>query len=1065
MDTFVGGAGNDTFTANNAALGTLDSIDGGAGTDTLTITDSVSIPSRVITATGIETMNVKSTAGSIGSAAVTAALAAKQEVTYDFGATGISLGATGTSNGAGGTKIVKVTVGGVSKTVGSAASDATVAGIAAAIEQILDDANGTDTDLDGSGTADTDTQLWTSVSSSVMTVKAVTAGTALPTITIAAGTGGDGTFTATGSGVFKTTVQANQAAATASSATTFTAPTGVTTVTYDAATDITASSKTTAATTATAGGVVKLSTAGSSATVSAGDSVQVSGSTGAVTVDTAVPATSLAAVDYTGWAAGAGVFVRNGTTVSITETADTSTAGAVPGGNTTTILVGAQPSAALGTDGANTGAKLQATATTYPEVVGNLSSAPTGNVTTSVKTNFTNTNGYKDVKYGAGTTTIYMNGGTTADVTGAKTVTIQDLGTVLLKSSSSATAAAGTSALTTVNLTGISGSSSAVSISSDAISNLSLVDSTTTATINSNFGANKTALNLSVGNSTVTVSHANATSVAVTGVASAYQYVNNSAVGTNSASSLTLTTAAATAISFAGSSDITLASSTLTNATSITASGSGKLDLGTPTGYAKVTSVNGASATGKIVATIGTTMLSGGTQASTDHAFAFTSGSGNDVVTISGALTADITAAGASIANSVNTGSGNDTVKFATGGSIGVGATVNGGDGIDTISSKLLTVGSAARITNFELLGLDQTSGTYDTDLLSGATGLDLLASTGVTYTNVEKAQSLQVNQDAGSSSATTLSFTAANVVGKSDAYAITFNAEGGLTSGAATTINAGSALVIEGIENVSIASGASTGYVDNTITLTSATLKTVAITGAAYKTHLAFDGTNGTNTSSTDTAVSSIDGSAATGRLYINTANVIEDNVNGLVVKGGSGIDDIKLDYTVTTGASVSADAGAGNDTITILGSMTSSVAGGAGNDTFDVTLATIGVSNANGADSALKITTITDFTTGDILKVDTTSAGSQVYVSGNSVSGVQTASTLTAAIHAALGLSTVVTDATVYFTYGGNTYIAHEDGTDGLTSGDVVVQLIGAHTLAAANVVAAATGLFGQA
>jgi Ca2+-binding RTX toxin-like protein len=43
VDAFVGGAGNDTFNANNTALGSLDTIDGGAGYDTLSITDTVRI--------------------------------------------------------------------------------------------------------------------------------------------------------------------------------------------------------------------------------------------------------------------------------------------------------------------------------------------------------------------------------------------------------------------------------------------------------------------------------------------------------------------------------------------------------------------------------------------------------------------------------------------------------------------------------------------------------------------------------------------------------------------------------------------------------------------------------------------------------------------------------------------------------------------------------------------------------------------------------------------------------------------------------------------------------------
>jgi len=335
------------------------------------------------------------------------------------------------------------------------------------------------------------------------------------------------------------------------------------------------------------------------------------------------------------------------------------------------------------------------------------------------------------------------------------------------------------------------------------------------------------------------------------------------------------------------------------------------------------------------------------------------------------------------------------------------------------------------------------------------------LLAQGATYNNVEQAQSLNVTSNIGSSS-TTLAFTSTNVVGTADSYAVTFDAEGGATTGTATTIDAGT-LVIASIENVTINSGVAKGYVDNTIDLTADKLKTVTLTGAAYKTHLGFAGTNGTNASSTNAAVKSIDGSAATGRLYINTANVTEDSVSGLTVTGGSGADELSLDATLA--GTMTAIGGAGNDTIILSGSMAASLTGGDGNDTFDVSSATIGASDHTGADSLLIYATINDFASGDVLKIAATSAASTVYVSGNSVSGVQNASTLTAAIHAALGLSTVVEDATVYFSYGGNTYIAHEDGTNGLTSGDVVVKLIGTHVLAASNVQAAATGLFGTA
>ena len=136
MDKFTGGTGNDTFNATNADLGVLDSIAGGDGTDTLNLVDSVSIPARNITATGIETVVVNSTAGSVGALAADAKVATKQQVTYSF--TGSST-TYGTSLGVG---PVKVTVGGASIIVGTetSATAQTIDKVVAALNQLAGDA-------------------------------------------------------------------------------------------------------------------------------------------------------------------------------------------------------------------------------------------------------------------------------------------------------------------------------------------------------------------------------------------------------------------------------------------------------------------------------------------------------------------------------------------------------------------------------------------------------------------------------------------------------------------------------------------------------------------------------------------------------------------------------------------------------------------------------------------------------------------------------------------------------------------------------------------------------------
>jgi xanthine dehydrogenase iron-sulfur cluster and FAD-binding subunit A len=92
--------------------------------------------------------------------------------------------------------------------------------------------------------------------------------------------------------------------------------------------------------------------------------------------------------------------------------------------------------------------------------------------------------------------------------------------------------------------------------------------------------------------------------------------------------------------------------------------------------------------------------------------------------------------------------------------------------------------------------------------------------------------------------------------------------------------------------------------------------------------------------------------------------------------------------------------------------------------------------------------LNTITDFAKGDKLVL-----GSTVSDLVNGTTAVASATTLAGALDAALKIATdVVQNDSVWFVYGGNTYIALEDGTDGLTNGDVVVKLAGVYDLATA-------------
>jgi len=1039
---FTGGAGNDTFTANNAALGTLDSIDGGAGTNTLNITDSVSIPALNITATNIQTVNVTSTSGSIGTVAADATTAARQNVTYDFGATGISLGSSSSK------KIVAVTVGGVTKTVGTAAAAATVADIAAAIDGILDDAYGAST--------------WaaeTSSGSGIITITAKTAGTALPAISFAAGsstvsgttTTGDGTFTATGSGVFKTTVQANQVEAAAVAASTFAVPTGATTATLNAATSVKASSVSTAATTAT-GADVTLS-GGASQTITSSDSVYASGTKGAVVItNSTTPATGFyvaATTSGTGtgikdaWGTSAtstqaGILVTGGSTVNITSTggAISSTTKNVSSTNNTPVQVGSAPN--YSDAGSLTGA----------QTIRNLGMDPTGNVVISNVKAHTDKTGYSNVLFGTGTAKVYTNGGTSVSVTGAGTTTITDVGTQTLAPSTGATPVAGTSKLSSVTLSGLSGDAT---ITSDAITTVTVTDTLSARTINVNnsgtVGANSGAINLVVSNagvsgSPIVLSDATATSVNLSSAAaSAYQKIggttsssNGTAINSGSKSYVNLTTGKATAVNLSNTLSVDIGDY-LANA-------------------AKVATVDGSAATGGITATIAATPTQG---------TVFKGGSGADTVTIK--ASSDLSAnSSTSAVTTVSLGAGND--KLLNGGSnssnlLFTGATFDGGDGNDTVAISLLTAGNAAKFTNFETVGLDATSGSRDVSILTGVTGLSELASAAsgatVTYTGVTTSMGLTVGTNITAAGTLALDF-GSTVSGSSDAYTITFAGTGTTDATASATPIAAGKVTINGIEAVTIASGGS-GYTANSIVLTDTSAKTLTVTGsqaANVSFTSSYFGAAITSSTST-TGVSAIDASALTGKLTIDTANV-RTAYAGLTVTGGSNDDNITVavqsDISGTLAGRVTVVAGAGNDIITTSTAATT-LTGGSGNDTFKVsnTVATSAYATAP------IYTTITDFAAGDTIEMGTVTV---VSPKSTGIANIAAATSLEDAMAKAVYGNTTSGTST-WFSYGGNTYIVNDVDGNGFSAADIVVKLVGAFDLTLAS--SSGSGLVGVA
>lgn len=328
------------------------------------------------------------------------------------------------------------------------------------------------------------------------------------------------------------------------------------------------------------------------------------------------------------------------------------------------------------------------------------------------------------------------------------------------------------------------------------------------------------------------------------------------------------------------------------------------------------------------------------------------------------------------------------------------------------MSAALINAANAAQFHNFEALDLTAAVSNLDVALMTNSTleALTLSGNNGAaTVSNVAAGVNLLVSGE--NSAATTINVKDA-AIGTADAFSVAFNGTGDNSAHSAN-------VVVNGIENLSVESAGMGSSIANTLTVTDGALQNLTITGDKALT-LDFKSENGAAEHGM-----TIDGSAATGALTIDTTSLITiTDPAGLTVKTGSADDTITLNQKATV------DAGAGDDTI-IASAKGGTFTGGVGNDTFDVSLALAG--NADPANAL--ISTVTDFSAGDTLKMIT---------AGNTFTEV----TLTEAVHdlaSALTLAATTENITVWFQYGGDTYIVANDVTGGFGAGDLAVKLTG--------------------
>ena len=237
---------------------------------------------------------------------------------------------------------------------------------------------------------------------------------------------------------------------------------------------------------------------------------------------------------------------------------------------------------------------------------------------------------------------------------------------------------------------------------------------------------------------------------------------------------------------------------------------------------------------------------------------------------------------------------------------------VDGGEGADQLNVSVGTTGAAqaAALSNVETVkGIFTAAGTLS---LLGATGVTSVNASGSTavanITNMSSDVANLTMENTGQNA--TFAYTAAAVAGSSDSATLTL-----------TNVTAGTA-VVAGVETLNVVS----------------TLGANALTAltAANATTLNISGDQTLNLGAANTVATTIDASAMTAALTVNTNNSVATTVTG-----GAGNDKI----TATGGSAVkeTIDGGAGDDTITYTANLGSTdvINGGDGTDTLVSTFA----------------------------------------------------------------------------------------------------------------------------
>ena len=500
---------------------------------------------------------------------------------------------------------------------------------------------------------------------------------------------------------------------------------------------------------------------------------------------------------------------------------------------------------------------------------------------------------------------VTISGGNGADIAA---VIVADAGTVGSASTAS------TDAITTISLTGVTGTAT---ITSDALTSITVnnvagiatntdgyVATTDVRTLNVTHNGGTNGGVLDAGATTVNFNVGAATTAAGTNTFAAATTLN---VDVNAALTAgTIIAAAATDVNVNLDAAVTAATITTNAATTVDYTGTANAVI-TQTGAAAAVFTN--SGTGNLTLN---TAIAAGQQ--------YVGGAGVDTVTFAATGTTASTL-----------GAGDDVATFSA--VAGTGGSVDGGAGTDTVSmttANAVTLSAAtdfeADIANFEVLSLAAIEAAFSVSTISLANLDDINSVTlAGALDNTSAAAVLTIS---GFTTGGTFTQTAA-LLGATNTNSVTLT---GSFTGTADVMNVG-ASAVNGFANVSV--------------LTIAAVETINITTNDTDTTAAttmFD----LNLVAANATTITLTGDAGMTFASGTHTNVVTFNADGVTATGAAGV----VTFTATTAQNASITGGAGNDVLT-GGAANDTITGGVGNDTLGGAAGNDTISGGAGADT----------------------------------------------------------------------------------------------------------------